>query len=49
MADYKIYIEFNGYPLYADITLDDDLYSNDDDVWYYVQDNIIIDIEKEES
>lgn len=48
MASYKVYIEFEGYPLYADIRLEDDLYPTEDDVWDFVQDNIIIDITKED-
>lgn len=46
MANYKVYIEFEGYPLYADIELDEGEYPTEDDVWDYVQDMIQIDIQK---
>ena len=48
MATWNIYIEFNGYPIYADIELDDEEFETEDEVWRYVMDQIVIEPTKED-
>lgn len=49
MAIWNVYIEFEGYPLSVDVELDDDEYETEDEVWEYINQNIMFEATKEES
>ena len=48
MATWNVYIEFEGYPLYVDVVLDDDEYETEDEVWEYINQNIMWEATKED-
>lgn len=47
MATWNIYIEFEGYPLTVDVELDDEDYTDPDEVYDYVLQNMMIEATKE--
>jgi hypothetical protein len=47
MATWNVYIEFEGYPLNVDIELDDEDYQTEDEVWDYINQNIMFEATKE--
>ena len=48
MTDWEIYIEFEGYPMTVNISLDDEEFADSDEVVDYVMRNIMIDAYKED-